>query len=379
LRILSVSTYYHPYISGLTTYAKRLAEGLAARGHEIRVVCDRHDPELPLRETLGGVSVERVPPAIRLSRGFIAPRIFRRLRESLRWADAAIVHTPLIEGPWFGRAARATHVPFAFIHHCDIVLPAGALNKLIEIVTWRTLHATARLASAAVGPSSDYAHHSALLSRYPDKLALIYPPVVISDPDPDQARAYRAKALSAGPFLGFAGRFVLEKRPDVLLCAALQPRNRAEWKNCRILFAGQPHVHYEDYYSTCADLIEELGDGCVFLGLLTNPTKLASFYRACDVFVLPSDRESFALVQVEAMMCGTPVVASDIAGSRVPIQATGMGELFRPGISDDLAEKIEKVFLNRAAYLRPGKEIAARFSCERTLDEFERLLLNLTT
>ncbi|TEU08071.1 MAG: glycosyltransferase [Anaerolineales bacterium] len=45
----------------------------------------------------------------------------------------------------------------------------------------------------------------------------------------------------------------------------------------------------------------------------------------CDVFALPSRTDCFPSVQIEAMMCGTPVVATNILGAREVVRVTGMG------------------------------------------------------
>ena len=58
MRILFLLTYYYPHWTGLTRYAGRIAEGLAARGHEVHALAVRHDPDLPLEEVIGGVRVE---------------------------------------------------------------------------------------------------------------------------------------------------------------------------------------------------------------------------------------------------------------------------------------------------------------------------------
>ena len=42
MKVLMVLTYYHPHWTGLTAYAKRLAEGLARRGHSVTVLTSRH-------------------------------------------------------------------------------------------------------------------------------------------------------------------------------------------------------------------------------------------------------------------------------------------------------------------------------------------------
>src|SRR5262249_5570899 len=68
VRVLSVLTYYAPHWTGLTAHAVRLAEGLAARGHEVTVLTTRHAPELAPREVVHGVDVVRLPTIGRFSR-----------------------------------------------------------------------------------------------------------------------------------------------------------------------------------------------------------------------------------------------------------------------------------------------------------------------
>lgn len=62
--------------------------------------------------------------------------------------------------------------------------------------------------------------------------------------------------------------------------------------------------------------------------------------NACDVFVLPSLRESFGVVQIEAMACGKPVVATRNGGSEEIITSEDYGLLCEPASPEELAEKI---------------------------------------
>jgi len=62
--------------------------------------------------------------------------------------------------------------------------------------------------------------------------------------------------------------------------------------------------------------------------------------NACDLFVLPSLRESFGIVQIEAMACGKPVVATRNGGSEEIILNDKLGFLVEPADPEDLAEKI---------------------------------------
>jgi glycosyltransferase involved in cell wall biosynthesis len=62
--------------------------------------------------------------------------------------------------------------------------------------------------------------------------------------------------------------------------------------------------------------------------------------NACDVFVLPSLRESFGVVQIEAMACGKPVVATYNGGSEEIITSEDYGLLCESANPKALAEKI---------------------------------------
>jgi glycosyltransferase involved in cell wall biosynthesis len=109
--------------------------------------------------------------------------------------------------------------------------------------------------------------------------------------------------------------------------------------------------------------------------MIDDPQALADFYAACDVLALPSESECFALVQAEAMLCGTPVVASDIPGCRVPVRVTGMGRLFPCGDAAALAAALDEVLAAPAQFQKPGERIAQAFALASTVDAYEATLV----
>jgi len=88
---------------------------------------------------------------------------------------------------------------------------------------------------------------------------------------------------------------------------------------------------------------------------------------------LTSDSECFALVQVEAMLCGTPVVMTDTPGGRVPVQATGMGKIVPRGDHQAMGQAIISVLDNPAACRKSRAEVEEIFNFQRTVNQYEAL------
>jgi glycosyltransferase involved in cell wall biosynthesis len=99
------------------------------------------------------------------------------------------------------------------------------------------------------------------------------------------------------------------------------------------------------------------------------------------VHVLPSlnSTESFGLVQVESMLCGTPVICSDLPGVRVAPQSTEMGTVVPIGNAQALADAIIKVTDNRPQYVKTRAEIEGHYSTHKTVREYERIYRDLVT
>lgn len=374
LKILISLLYYHPHPTGLTIHVQRVAEALARRGHEVTVLTARYARSLPRDEQMhNGVRVVRLwTLPFNISRGMLMPAwpwaaLALALRHDVLWANLPMLETaPLaLVSRLSGRAIVATC-------HGDLVLPANARNRLIGAVMYRFYTVLACRAARLVAYSQDYADHSTWLAPFREKVTVISPPIEMPAPEPQRVASLRAAwAREGGPLIGFAGRFVEEKRPDLLL-RALDVVS-AEFPNVRVLFAGQYRIAYENYHERHAALLQRWRDQVLFLGVLDGMQAMANFYAACDVLALPSDSECFALVQVEAMLCGTPVVMTDTPGGRVPVRTTGMGRLVRKGDWRALGEALVDVLRAPARYQRPRAAIARAFPFTDTVDRYERL------
>jgi glycosyltransferase involved in cell wall biosynthesis/SAM-dependent methyltransferase len=360
----------------LTAHAVKVAEGLAARGIEVTVLTVRHSPELERDEVINGVRVVRLQPVSRFSRGMITPALLWAAPYLIAQNDVVQIHSPLPEGPIIAAACRLLRRPLLMTHHGDLVMPPGLFNQMLQNIGYYVLLLTGILANAVTSYSRDYFEHSRLLRNFRKKITCIYPPAEIPEPDHRAAQTWRRElGLDDKLLIGFAGRWVAEKGFDYLLQAF--PRILESMPNAHLLFAGDREVVYDNFYRQCVPYLEPIKEHFTSLGLIRDPQKMADFYALCDVFVQPSRTDMFALTQVEAMLCGTPVVTSDIPGARVVIRETGFGKLSPAGRPQALAETIVEVLQNRDRYQPTRPAVRRIFDTGKSLSQYQALLESL--
>jgi glycosyltransferase involved in cell wall biosynthesis len=379
VRILVALTYYRPHTSGLTIYAERLSRALAARGHEVTVLTSRYDPDTPLHEWLEGVEIVRVPVAFRVSKGVIMPGFGRIATRLVRSHDVLSLHLPQFDASGLALRGRRSKKPVLLTYHCDLHLPPGLFNWVVDRTVFLSNQLAARWCDSIVAYTEDYATHSPFLSRHLDRIRVIPPPVDLPSPSASEVAAFREKWNPDGRrMIGMAARLANEKGLEHLLEAL--PRVRARFPGTRVLFAGQHEnvLGEEAYLRRLTPLLEREREHLDFVGVL-DPHGMSLFYRNLDVLVVPSinSTESFGLVQVEAMLAGTPSIASDLPGVRQPVRMTGMGEVFPVADSAALAEALVRVLSDRERYVVPRAKVESLFSTARTAELYEEAFLQL--
>jgi glycosyltransferase involved in cell wall biosynthesis len=378
MRILTALTYYRPHISGLTIYTERLTKALAARGHEVTVLTSQFDPQTPLEERQDGVHIVRVPVLSRISKGVIMPTIGIRATTLVKENDVVHLHLPQFDAAGIAVRGRLFKKPTVLTYHCDLKLPPGLFNRIANTAVNLMNNIAARSAHRIVTYTDDYAKHSPYAARYYNKVETILPPVIL----PDTTKAEIEKFSSENnpdfrsPVIGMAARFAAEKGVEVLLEAL--PRVLHAYPNALILYAGQYEdvMGEEEYALKLFPIIKkyQAKGQWRFLGVL-NPSQMAAFYPNLDVLVVPSlnSTESFGLVQIEAMMNGVPVIASNLPGVRQPVSITGMGRIFNTGDTEDLAASLLSVFNDPDKYSGDPEAVASQFSPDNNAREYERL------
>lgn len=380
MKIVEVLTYYRPWVSGLTIYVERLSRALARQGHDVTVLTSQYDPDLPMYDVIEGVKVVRIPVAARVSKGVLMPGFGPMAWKLAQQADILHLHLPQFDAPGVAMRGRILGKPVVLTYHCDLQLPQGSFNRMVDRVVQSMNQLAGRLSDAVVTYTRDYGSHSPFLSQFLDeKLHIIPPPVDLPAHSSADVQAFRAKHnLGDEPIIGIICRLAAEKGVEVLLKAL--PIVRQAFPRARVLHAGQFQniIGEEAYAARLAPLFAEYQDHYRLLGNIEG-AELSAFYNSLDCLCVPSlnSTESFGLVQIEAMQNGVPVAACALPGVRQPVTMTGMGVVTAVSDHIALAEAIIKILGNKADYQRDSDLIGAAFSPDETAKAYAQLFQKL--
>ncbi|MBW4474340.1 MAG: glycosyltransferase family 1 protein [Stenomitos rutilans HA7619-LM2] len=155
----------------------------------------------------------------------------------------------------------------------------------------------------------------------------------------------------------YVGRFDPRKGIETLVKACAQLKANAEHENratgtalnpaaLRLVIVGGRDPDSDDIveYTRIEQLVRETGlaDQTTFAGQIGHAS-LPLYYTAADVCVIPSHYEPFGLVAIEAMACGTPVVASDVGGLKFTVVPDETGLLVPPQDVEAFTQAIDRV------------------------------------
>jgi glycosyltransferase involved in cell wall biosynthesis len=341
MRIAFVLQYYHPYVGGLESLFRHLAEGLAQRGHIVRVVTIRLPGTLP-EETLNNVHIERVrTPRLADRFFFIMNGIFPALKAARQsdilhtvpyggaipgYVSAKIAGRPVILtalevlGPRWFRVERSTAKAAAY----------QAFEKLLYCLPYNRF---AAISNATFEDASALGMDSRLGQ-------VIYCGVdreFRSAPATGSLRKQLGLASDDFIYL-YYGRPGITKGVDVLLRAALQVQQAIPNAHLVLILASEPRPQYEALRRLASSL--EKNARIHFIPSMSR-SELTGCLRDADCIVVPSLTEGFGLTTAEACALGIPVVATR-AGS-IPEVISGRHVLVDPDSSVAVAEGVIRI------------------------------------
>lgn len=356
-RILIGLTYYYPNISGVTEYAKILAEELA-KTQKIKIISARFKRELKLEEKISGVEVKRID-GWQIGKGFLMWEYPYISYQEVKMSDTVNCHLPSLESFWLALWAKVLHKKLIVTHHCEFSFSGTISNKIIALLSFPSHFLTYLFADIIVAYTKDYADNSMFLKMFSKKITYILPPIKLE-------KGTGKFDFGRKKIVAYVGRIAWEKGLTYLIEAMKKV-------DAKLVLAGPfKEVIGDKTYET---IKKNLNENIELIGAVDHQN-IKALYKKIDCLVLPSinNLETFGIVQAEAMRCGVPVVASNLPGVRVPVQMTGMGEICEIENSKDLENKINLVLKNGKSYYQKLAKNLERFDYNKTIADYEKIL-----
>jgi glycosyltransferase involved in cell wall biosynthesis len=355
VRIALFTDTYTPSINGVARTLQRLVTNAARRGHSVALVTPgggtRRDSDAHIHIRLPGLPLP-LYPEVQISRP-LGIAGFRELRAFA--PDVVHAATELTIG-WSGvRWARDQGIPLVTSFHTKFpaYLSGYGLGRL-EPTAWGYLRTFHSHSLRIYCPSHETLRE--LRSNGFDRPLDIWSRGIDSDHfHPLRHCRQRRRELSGGAsrIALYVGRLAPEKRVELLL-EAWERVSTATDESLALWIVGDGPA--------AAELKARAPENVFFTGYLEGE-ELARTYASADLFLFPSDTETFGNVVLEAMSSGLPVVGPDRGGVTELIRPALDGLLFRSGDAGSLADATCKVLLDRALSSRLGR--AARRSAEQ--------------
>jgi glycosyltransferase involved in cell wall biosynthesis len=365
MRIAHVTATFPPYCGGTGNVCYHNARELARRGHDVHVFTASM-PHAPENELCDGFTVHRLRPLLRVGNAPVLPALLG----VLSGFDVIHLHYPFILGAEMVRLASLRHrIPLLISFHNDLI-GDGARAQVFALYQRLSARLTIRGAARLCAVSLDH-YGSSLLRRSlaEQQLHTVELPNGI---DIDHFRPTGSKAQLRERY-GIPAEAKL-----VLFVAALDRAHHFKGldrllqafqrlpHDTRLLIVGDGDLR-RDYEAQARQL--GIADRVVFAGAIAH-RDTPEFFHGAEVCVLPSSPpESFGLVLIESLACGTPVVASNIPGVRTVVDHGQDGLLVEPGDIAALARAMQQLLADAALRCAMGAcgraKVEARYGWEQ--------------
>jgi glycosyltransferase involved in cell wall biosynthesis len=382
MRILIANDTYPPDVNGSAYFTKRLAEGLAGRGHEAHVLAASAGRRTEVVATRNGVVEHRmrsVPVPFHMGFRFSPPPfLYRHVLAEMKSIRPDVVHA---QGHFFIgraaiRAARELGVPVVATNHFMpdnlvfyLKLPERAERKITDLA-WRDFARVFAQADMVTAPTT-------FAAELAEEKGVRGPVLPISNgmdlsrfsPENDGDAFRQRHGVEGGPTILYAGRLDAEKRVDELI-RALPIVRRSVGAQLVVVGDGHERRRLEDLAAA-----QGVQDRVVFAGFVPDE-ELPGAYAAADVFCNAGIAELQSIVTLEAMATGLPVVAADAGALPLLVHDGANGHLFEPGDVRGLAARLTDILSDEEKRTRMGREslrIVARHGVGETLYAFEEV------
>ena len=366
MRVLFVADHFWPLIGGIEVWSARLVTGMAARGHEVRVVASRSDADARAPDALDGVPIERLD-----FRAAVEERRLDRFGEALAGMRR-------IKREFAPHVVHLGTVGWSTLFH--LLTRDAAPAPWLVTLTQQRLASQTSAADTVLGRALASADWVSSVSRAVLDQAIELTPGVAGRSSVDYwgmpAPPRAAPPDVEPPRLLCIGRLVPAKGFDVALDAFAALARDNPRVSLAVAGAGPERDRLEQR-------ARELGiAGRVTFEGWIDPHAVCARMGQASVVVLPSRQEGLPVVAVEAAWAGRPVVATDVSGMREVVVHGRTGLLVDAEDRGALAAAIGEIVSDPDRARRMGAEARRhaeeRFSLEAMMNAYESLYERLS-
>ncbi len=378
MKVFLLTNSYLPQLGGLEIAVYNIAHQLSQKGHRVTVVSGTSAISYSKKMEEGGICVYRMP--------FILPRIvlrcgYKRAVLSLLKSiiSPLIIPLTLIK---LGLIIKSIKPDIVNLHYI-------AENAFFYLVVRKFLKS--KFIVNIHGSDIDRCLQRSFFARWLTRITLKEADYVLSNSDyllcqakkicPEVAVKSRRvengidlkrfdnfdKYKNNSKYILSIGNISFNKGFDILIKAF----NRVHFKcpDLNLLIVGEGSGK-----TKCEKIVSEfgIGDSVKFLGKIKH-SKIPMFLRGCEIFVLPSRKEAFGIVLLEAMAVAKSIVATRVGGVPEVVKEGENAILVEPDSPEDLASGIINVLENPDLAERFGKkskEIVKEFTWDKIVDKY---------
>ena len=371
--------YPEYFCGGVEVVAYNLTISMAQKGHEI-VVFTTSINSKDIIERHKNIELYRYAINFRIGEANMSFKLlYKPLEHEVDIIHAHAGNPPAPIAAY--RYAKKKKKPFVVTYHGDGQWNWGGFIRRTSVYFYNKylLDKILSYADVVISPSEYYIDESKFLGKYRDKVVVIPNGINIDEFDISYSKEECREKLDLpldDEIILFLGGLNPHKGPDVLLKTMLKIIK--EVPDAKLVFIGSGMMREE-----LEMLSKKLGveRNVKFAGFVGDTFKKALYYHAADVFVLPSTGpEIFGIVNLEAMACGVPIVASEIGGVPDVVRDGENGLLVPPRDSGELADAIIYLLENedmREKMGKNGRKKVKDYSWKKIAEETEKVYLSL--
>ncbi|MHB1377557.1 MAG: glycosyltransferase family 4 protein [Candidatus Humimicrobiaceae bacterium] len=353
MKIIQITPYYPPHTGGIENVVKEISESLAKRGHQVEVFTSDIGSKKDKLISTKNLKIYYLKSFIFANTPIIPSLFFKLMRihkDSILHLHAAPAFIPEV----VYLISKIKKIPYIVHIHLEAE-PSGKLGFLLPFYKKIILKRVLKSASRIIVLGKEY---RTLINN---KYNILENIMIIPNGVGEEFFINKENTSSKHTNLLFVGRLSAQKNIPKLIDSIYLIKSKVV---LHIVGDGEKKIEIEK-------LISDKKLKNVILHGKKTGKNLINFYKNADIFILTSNVEAMPLVLLEAMASGTPIVASDVLGSRELVGKSGI--LVSPPTPDNFARAIDNLIEDKILMdilSKRGREKAKNYDWNKIVEKF---------